>query len=257
MGTTIHATPKRYIHVDTRTVASSRPFDWLRLGWQDLKACSPASLAYGMLMAVLGWILLMMLGSHPYFASAAVSGFLLLAPVMTTGLCELSRIRQAGRSPDFGDSLDVVNREGRALFRFGVILGGGALLWFALSELLLARLFDVRLPSVADTYYVGFLSAANRAQVLWYIGTGALLALMVFLVSIVTVPLIIDRHARVLEAMSASLRVAGANPGPMIVWSGLLVVMTIVGFATLMLGMIVLIPLLGHATWHAYKDLLR
>jgi uncharacterized membrane protein len=113
------------------------------------------------------------------------------------------------------------------------------------------------MPSVADTYYLGFVSEVNRQQVLWFAGTGAVLAFVVFLLSVVTVPLIIDRRETAGAAMADSLRVALRHPLSMVVWSGLLAAVTIIGFATLLVGMIVLIPLLGHATWHAYKDLVR
>jgi len=258
MGTTLHAYLDNSAQAEaTRVVTPLRPFVWLWLGWKDLLACWPASLAQGLLMAVFGWVLLLMLGNHPYFVSAAVSGFLLLAPIMTTGLCELSRLRAAGTRASLDDALDVLNRVGRELFKFGAVLGIIALLWFALSETLLAPVFSVRMPSVAETYYLGFLSEVNRQQVLWFAGTGAALAIIVYLLSVVTVPLIIDRGKTAGAAMAGSLRVGLRHPLAMVVWSGLLAALTIVGFATLLVGMIVLIPLLGHATWHAYKDLMR
>ena len=257
MGTTIHAYPDRSAQISTHVVTPFRPFVWMWRGWRDLWACWPASLAQGLLMAVFGWVLLLMLGNHPYFVSAAVSGFLLLAPIMTTGLCELSRRRETGARTSLDDALNVLNRAGQELFKFGAVLGVIALLWFALSETLLAPVFSVQMPSVADTYYLGFVSEVNRPQVLWFAGTGAVLAFVVFLLSVVTVPLIIDRRETAGAAMADSLRVALHHPLSMVVWSGLLAAVTIIGFATLLVGMIVLIPLLGHATWHAYKDLVR
>ena len=257
MGTTTHVYLHRSAPANTHAVTPLRPFVWLWRGWRDLRACWPASLAQGLLMAVFGWVLLLMLGNHPYFVSAAVSGFLLLAPILTTGLCELSRLRETGAKPTLDDALNVLNRAGRELFRFGAVLGVIALLWFALSEILLAPVFNVPMPSVADTYYLGFVSEVSRQQVLWFVGTGAVLAFVVYLLSVVTVPLIIDRREKAGAAMAGSLRVALHHPLSLMVWSGLLAAVTIAGFATLLVGMIVLIPLLGHATWHAYRDLAR
>jgi len=89
-----------------------------------------------------------------------------------------------------------------------------------------------------------------------YVSTGAVLALVVFVLSAVTVPYMIDRGTTAGEAVRASLHAVAANPLPMLVWAALLTVLTVAGFATVLVGMIVIIPLLGHATWHAYRDLI-
>lgn len=250
-------TPHVPMQVDVQAVTVLRPFTWLWRGAQDFVRCWPGNVAHGFLMAALGWVLLLMLGNHPYFVSAAVSGFLLGAPVMTTGICELSRRRAAGEPLGFDASLTALGREGPALLRFGIVLGIVAVVWFALSELMLQPVFGVAVPDVAETYYSGFLDEVNRRQVTLYLGIGAVLAAIVFLLSVVTVPIIIDRGMRAGEAMRASLRTVAANPAAMVVWAALIVALTAAGFATLLAGMIVLIPLLGHATWHAYRDLVR
>ena len=98
--------------------------------------------------------------------------------------------------------------------------------------------------------------AASLPQVLAYIGSGAVLAAIVFTLSVVSVPLIIDRHASALDAMWISIKTTFWNLPAMIVWAGVIVGLTALGFATFLLGMIVVTPVLGHATWHAYKDLI-
>jgi uncharacterized membrane protein len=90
---------------------------------------------------------------------------------------------------------------------------------------------------------------------LGYVGCGAVLAGIVFAMSVVAVPLIIDRHASASEAMRASIRATLANLPAMLVWAGLIVGLTVIGFVTLLLGMVLIAPLLGYATWHAYRDL--
>jgi uncharacterized membrane protein len=82
-------------------------------------------------------------------------------------------------------------------------------------------------------------------------------AVIVFTVSVVAVPLIIDRHATATEAIWASLRCTLRNLPAMLVWGALIVGLTALGFLTLLVGMVVIAPLLGHATWHAYRDLVR
>ena len=93
-------------------------------------------------------------------------------------------------------------------------------------------------------------------QALGYVVCGGVLAAIVFGVSVVAVPLIIDRHASASEAMRASLRATLANLPAMVIWAAIIVAVTAIGFITLLVGMVVVAPLLGYATWHAYRDLI-
>jgi uncharacterized membrane protein len=240
-----------------RKVSLAHPLRWLQRGAADLGDCVPANLAHGIVMVALGWALLLMLGRHPHYVAAAVSGFLLVAPIMATGLCELSRLRANRQPTDFDGSLAVLGRSGRDLFRFGLILAGVAAAWFIASEAMLAQLFDVTYQNPADTYWHGFLDTASRAQWIAYVGTGAILAAAVFALSAVTVPAIIDARLSAGQAVRTSLRAVATNPAPMLLWAALITVVVAAGFATLLLGLVVLMPLVGHATWHAYRDLVE
>lgn len=240
-----------------RTVSLARPLVWLQRGAEDLMACAPANLAHGLLMVALGWVLLLMLGRHPHYVAAAVSGFLLVAPILATGLCELSRLRAARRPTTFDASLAVLGRFGSPLFRFGLVLGAVAAAWFVASEAMLAGVFDVAYQDPASTYWRGFIDTASQAQRVAYLATGAALALLVFVLSAVTVPSIIGSGATAAQAIRTSLRAVAANPGPMLLWAVLITVIVAAGFGTLLLGLVVLMPLLGHATWHAYRDLVE
>ena len=243
--------------VEIGRVSIFRPFTWLGRGASDLVHSGMASLAHGLLMALIGWALLLTLGRHPYFVVAAVSGFLLAAPVMTMGVIELSRRRAEVLPPRFDDSLAPLRSHRGPLLRFGLVLALLVLVWFAASEVMLRAVFDVQAPTLAETYWGGFLDAAHRAQIIGYVAAGGLLALVVLAISVVTVPLIVDRDLGASEAIRASLRAVAANPAAMLVWSALIVAVTALGFATLLAGMVVFIPWLGHATWHAYRDLVR
>lgn len=257
MVATTHSTREFAGLPGVRKVSLLRPLHWLRRGTADLGECAPASLAHGLITVALGWVLLLMLGRHPHYVAAAVSGFLLVAPIMATGLCELSRLRTSGRPTTFDASLAVLGQSGRELFRFGAILTAVAVAWFVISEAMLAGLFAVNYQDVGDTYWRGFVDTASPAQWLAYLGTGAVLALLVFTLSAVTVPSIIDAHASTGQAVRTSFRAVAANPAPMLLWAALITAIVMVGFATLLLGFVVLMPLVGHATWHAYRDLVE
>ena len=137
---------------------------------------------------------------------------------------------------------------------FGGVLALIAILWFVLSAILLESVFSASVPSLAVALWGGS-AMPSMSQLLGYVGCGAVLAAVVFAVSVVTVPLIIDRHASATEAIRASLRVTFSNLPAMLLWAALIVVVTAIGFATLLVGMVIVAPLLGYATWHAYRDL--
>ncbi len=149
-----------------------------------------------------------------------------------------------------------MTRNPDALMHFGGILAAVAIVWFLASTVLLQSVLDIRMPSLSVALWGGAGDFASTREVIAYFSSGALFALAVFVLSVVAVPLIIDRHATASEAMWASLKAALHNIPAMVVWAALIVVLTALGFVTLLLGMIVVAPLLGHATWHAYRDLI-
>jgi uncharacterized membrane protein len=252
MNTILGWTMQHYPQIAVRRVSKERPREWLREGWEDLRHLGMPSLAHGLLIAALGAGLLIVGGTHPYFIAAAISGYLLVGPIMTTGACELSRRRAAGEPVGFDESLTALVRHPRELLKFGAILAVIAVVWFTASEVMLRSVFD--LPGLY--LWGGFMDQATAGQVLAYLGSGAVLAAMVFTLSVVAVPLIIDRDASAEAAMWGAVKATVANPGPMLRWAALIVALTALGFVTLLVGMIVVAPLLGHATWHAYRDLI-
>lgn len=245
------------LDADVLQVPIYAPFIWLRDGWLDMRRHWGASLGYGALIVALGWTLLAVCGTHPYFIAAAISGFLLVGPLMSAGLCEMSRRYSLGEPASFDDSLEGFARNAPALFKFGVILAICAVAWFLISALLLGRVFHIAAPDMRDTLYSGFLDSTNRLQVLAYIAVGGVLATAVFTVSVIAIPLIVDRKASAREAMSASINAVFRNIPAMIIWSGLIVALTIIGFAPLLVGLVIIVPLLGHATWCAYLGMIR
>src|ERR1700687_5487627 len=116
MGTTL-LSGDQVLHFDVLRVPIYQPFRWLRAGWLDMR--KPTSLSYGALIVALGWTLLVFCGTHPYFIAAAISGFLLVGPVMSAGLCEISRRYALGQSATFDDSLEGFTRNAPALIEFG------------------------------------------------------------------------------------------------------------------------------------------
>ena len=255
MSTSLSLGKRRFLHVEVRSVPALQSIVWLRRGWEDFRHMERASLAHGVIISIIGAVLLMLGSTHPYLIAAAVTGYLLVGPIMTTGLCELSRRRAAREPRGFDESLEAVTRNPDALMHFGGMLAVIAIVWFIASTVLLTSALHIRVPSLAVALWGGAGDFATTREVIAYFSSGAIFAVAVFVLSVVAVPLIIDRHATATEAMLASVKASLHNIPAMIVWAALIVGLTALGFVTLLLGMIVVAPVLGHATWHAYRDL--
>lgn len=241
-----------------RQVSVARIAGWLAAGWADLRATPVASLAYGLLFAIAGDLLLISLWRSPQYFAVAVSGFFIVAPLLCAGLYELSRRSERGLASVFADSLAGFARGREGLTLFGLLL---VLLWVA-WERFSAVLFASMSTGLPETHVVGFALAVAEAgshtglAVAWLL-VGAVVALVVFMLSVVSVPLLLDRDSDFVTAAMTSLRAFAANPGPLLLWAATIVALTLLGFATLLFGLIVLMPLLGHASWHAYRDLVE
>src|SRR5277367_4931056 len=136
MATTVVSGHAQPLNLEILRVPFYQPFVWLYRGWHDMR--SVVSLGYGALIVALGWTLLIFCGTHHYLVAAAISGFLLVGPLMSAGLCEMSRRHSLGQSANFDDSLEGFKRNAPALFEFGVILAVCAAVWFGISAVLLA-----------------------------------------------------------------------------------------------------------------------
>jgi uncharacterized membrane protein len=254
MTTSVGVGNVRPFHTEIRRVPARQAVEWLNRGWEDVRQIGAAGIAQGALIAILGGVLLMLGSTHMYLIAAAVTGYLLVGPIMTTGLCELARRREAHQSLSFDDSLQALTRNPEGLTHFGGILGLIAVLWFILSVILLESVMSAPAPSLAVALWGGA-SMLTPSQLLSYVVCGGVLAAIVFAVSVVAVPLLIDRHASASDAIRTSLRATLANLPAMLLWAFLIVGLTAIAFLTALVGMVVVAPLLGYATWHAYRDL--
>lgn len=237
-------------------IAALRPFTWLKLGWEDLRHNPGPSIAHGLLLVAVGWLMLLFLSAQIELLAAAVSGYLLVGPIFGAVFYELSRLRAAGQAATFDASLDGALKNGKRLARLGLVLAILAILWALLSGLLFERTFDGTPPSVRDNFYRTIVDWSYPGFFVTYLATGAVFALLAFMVSVVSAPMIFDRAEATNKAILTSLKAVGTNPAAMAVWAALIAVLTAIGFATFLLGLAVVLPLLGHATWHAYRDLI-
>lgn len=242
---------------EVRRVALGRPLVWLRAGWRDLAANPIASLAYGLLFAIAGDFILLFAWRNPQLFTAAVSGFFLVAPLLAGGLYEISRRQAAGQASTFVDSLAGWRRNGQSMAMFGLLLALIGIAWERISAILFALLAPDLTPDLSAFVSSIVTSGDYRALLSAWLIAGGSLALLVFAISAVSVPMLLDRDTDFVTAMMTSLRAVVVNLDTMMLWAAMIVALTLLGFATLLFGLIVLMPLIGHASWHAYRDLVK
>lgn len=255
MDKPIHAFYQMPVLPQVAHVAPLRPLLWLRLGWDDLRHNPVPSIAHGLLLVLMGWLILLFFSVQVDLLAAAVSAYLLVGPVFGAGFYELSRLRASGQPANFDASLDGALRNGRRLASLGLVLAILAIAWVWLSGLLFARAFGGVPPPLGDNLYRTILDWNYAGFFVTYLSIGAILALLAFVISAASAPMIFDRAAGTGTAILTSIKAVAVNPAAMTVWAMLIASLTAIGFASFLLGLAIVLPWLGHATWHAYRDL--
>ncbi len=249
-----------------RAVNLAQPTQWLARAWHDMIGCGWVSYLHGVAMALVGAMMLVLVGDRFWFMAGAFSGFLLVAPVLATSLYALSRALERGEKADMAIVLKTwLNwQDGRIqtwgagqwrLVQFGVWLAAAGTAWVLLSAALITLLAPVPITTPMAFIEHVVLAKGGLLFELW-LAMGGVLVAPIFASTVVTIPLLLDRQVSIKQAVLASWQVIFANPAPMALWGALIMVLTLLGFATALVGLVVLVPLLGHASWHAYRDLL-
>jgi uncharacterized membrane protein len=244
-----------------RTITSADLADALRLGWEDFKAVPSHAIMLcviyplvGLVLArtVLGYSILPLL-----FPLAA--GFALIGPFAALGLYELSRRRELGDDASAWHAVDVLRSPS-----FGAMLGLGLALlvlfivWIATAQAIYVSAFGNE-PAAEIPNFVSKVLTTPQGWELIIVGCGVgfLFAVVALCVSVVSFPLMLDRHANVMDAVTTSLRAVARNPVPMAMWGLIVAALLVLGSLPLFLGLAVVIPLLGHATWHLYRKVVE
>ncbi len=242
-----------------RRVATDRPWVWLTAGWQDLQATRSIALAYGGALTLAGWVLVLLFfeAGTPWAILPATAGFFLIAPLLAAGLYEASRLRQRGQTPTLADAVGGFRRNGAQIAFMGVVLLLIHLVWVRIAGLLFAVFFGLSFsPSLADLPFALLRHEDFLPFLVIGTGFGFILAAATFAVAAVSIPMIVDRpELTALEAITVSIQAVLENWRPMALWAGLIVLFTGLALVPFFLGLVLVMPLIGHATWHAYKDI--
>lgn len=240
-----------------RSVGVDRPWTWLARGWRDLAACPTISLSYGLVFALCGIALLLLTREAQmwYVALPLAAGFMLLGPVLAVGLYDVSRRRECGEPVTFSLTAVAWRRNPTQLALMALALMLFFLVWIRLATLIFALFYGYRTPPLDTLVQQAFFSTDSLAFLIAGNLTGAVLAILVFAISAVSIPMLLDRDVNAVSAVCTSLRAVQENPGAMAVWGALIVLFTAAGMVVFFIGLIVAMPLIGHATWHCYRDL--
>jgi uncharacterized membrane protein len=241
-------------------IAFDAPWSWLASGWRDLWAAPRVSLTYGAVFTALsiGLTLGLMMSGLTSLVLALAGGFLLIGPIAAVGLYETSRRLEAGEDVHLRHVLRAGAKAPGQLGFFGAILAFAYLAWVQIAFLLFMLFLDTN-PLPPPSQFLPTLLFTPRGLGLLVAGTiaGGLLALLVFSISAISVPLLLTRRLDAVTAIGASLSAVRCNPKPMLLWAGLIAGFMALGIATLCVGLVLVFPLIGHATWHAFRDLVR
>ena len=234
-----------------RPLALGAPLQWLALGWRDFRRCPAIGLFYGACFMAMGWLLMAVFQQAPAYVLALSAGFLLMGPFLCLGLYQASRRLERGEVPDLGDSLMAWDQRTGTLAIFGFVLLVLEMLWGRASLIVFAVSFD-GMPDFKGSL-MALLDPDNLPFIVAYLAVGGLFAGLIFAVSVVSIPMILDRPTDAISAGLTSLRLVLSQPAVMLLWGALITGAVVLAMLPWFAGLLVAGPVLGHATWHAYR----
>jgi len=241
------------------TVTTFDPWLWLAAGWKDLSRAPAYSITMGVVFAGLGLIVtagLYYMGL-PYLIWPMAAGFILIAPVFCTGFYGISRRLEQGEKPAWNDVFMTWRVHTGSVLGAGLALVFFMLIWVRLAALIYAINFphsslsvrDIAVETLFTTDGLVFLSVGTTI--------GGVLATFAFLVSAVSLQTIVDGKATFVPAVLISILSVFRNFLPMLIWAAIIVLFMVAGFAFAYIGLVITLPLIGHASWHAYRAVVR
>jgi uncharacterized membrane protein len=249
-----------------RTIALTQPLHWLVAGWRDMLRCGWVSIAHGLALALAGAAILGVARDRFWLLAGAITGFLVVAPVLATSLYALSRALERGEPADTrvvlktwlnwqDQHLNKFDNEYWCVVQFGALLALAATGWVITSAALITLLAPVPIATPLEFIRHVVLAKQGFLFELW-LALGGLLAAPIFASTATAIPLLLDRRVTLIQAVLTSWDAVMANPLAMALWAALIMSLTLLGLGTVLLGLMVTIPVLGHASWHAYRDLI-
>ncbi|MCA1952999.1 MAG: DUF2189 domain-containing protein [Hyphomicrobiales bacterium] len=239
-------------------VTRAAPRAWLAAGWRDLRHDPASSLAYGVLvwLASLGLILFVVRHGRDYILFPLLAGFLVVGPLVALGLYEKSRRLAAGETAGLWRMVFLHPASGAQILFTGALLCLLMLAWMRAAVLIYALFFGLRpFPGLDQIAPMLFTTPTGWAMLFVGSAIGALFAAFSFAISVFALPMQLTERVDALTAMGSSMSLVWRNLPVMLLWGGIVLALFLAAVATALLGLIVVFPLLGHATWHAYETM--
>ena len=230
-----------------------QPFTWLRKGAADLMAHPGIAAFYGVAFCTMAIVLATVFRSKPEYTLSIASGCLLVGPFLAMGLYEVSRRRERGITPELGASVTCWDTHLGSMGLLVLVLVVLELMWGRASLVVFAVFFNTGMPSTTGVLQAVF-NPQNWEFVAAYAVVGGAFAALVFGIAVVSIPMILDRDTDAISAAITSLEVVFNNTGVMLLWGVILTTLVVLAMLLpLSLGLLVVGPWLGHASWHAYR----
>ncbi|MBM3567010.1 MAG: DUF2189 domain-containing protein [Alphaproteobacteria bacterium] len=242
-----------------RPVAVEDVFGWLAKGWRDFKAGGVVSLAYGAIFVVVGLLLTvgLFLAGYEYLIAPLLEAFLLVGPALTVGFYAISRDLELGKPPRFSAAISSWGRSRWTLLAFGLALVVFLIVWVRLAVMIFALSFPYTPLKLQPMINAVFFSGEGYVFLALGTAVGGVMATLVFMGSVVALPMILDRGVGLVQAVVVSFVAVLTNFRPLMTWAAIIVVVTGAGLAAGYVGLSVTLPLIGHASWHAYRGLVK
>jgi len=248
---TVGATNRSAFDIGLHRVALTAPLRWLQLGWRDFMRAPGIGVFYGASFAAMGWTLLLLFRHAPAYTLALSAGFLLVGPFLCLGLYDVSRRLERGEPPRLAASLVAWRARTGTMAVFGAVLLILEMLWGRASLIVFALSFD-GMPDFKGSM-LALLDPENLTFIVAYLVVGGLFAGVIFAITVVAMPMILDRQTDAITAGLTSLRLCLTQPAVMLCWGAVITLLVVLAMLPGFAGLLVAAPVLGHASWHAYR----
>ena len=259
-----HGNASRALLPPILPIEPDQPLRWLVLGFRDLCHNPWLSMAHGLVLALAGMVFTWLAFDQFWLLAGLVSAFMVMAPVLATSLYAMSRAIERGERVNLALLVNTWTRWNLklqsqpdsywALIRFGLLLGLAAVGWVFTSSALIQLMAPVPIHTPMDFLRHVVASQNHHLFELW-LALGGLMAAPLFASSVVSMPLLLDKQVSVLQAVLTSWKAVLSHPITLALWAFLLMGLSLLGLFSLFLGLILVVPVLGHASWHAYREL--
>lgn len=253
-----HRSLDNFAMITVARVEITRPWDWLSRGWEDFRHCWKTSILAGLLVAVLGWIQTWAAMRLEYMVIVPIlaTGFALVAPLFAVSLYDSSRRLAKGQEPSVWTMIAAPCRAPGQLALLGLMLFLFLLLWVRVASLLFALFVGSENFSMTGLMERMLTTADGLTFLIIGTAIGAVFALVAYGLSVISAQFVLAGRGEAFSAMMMSMRAVAANPGPMLLWAWIISGLLLIGIVTWYVGLIVIFPVLGHASWHVYQDLI-